>query len=198
MKHLKMVATVATVAMAAFAVIGAGSASATTLEVNGVAKNEAITIVGSLASGTSVVITDTSGAFANTCRVFEISGTAVSPFTASRVTGSGKTLKFGSCTHETVTAHKTGTLIGEHIPGTTNATMFSNGAEVTAPVTLGSSIITVNCKTSMTDIGVLTGTATGHATLQINAVINCGFFLPSAKMQATATVTSPTGVGATA
>jgi hypothetical protein len=196
MKHLKMVATVATVAMAAFAVIGAGSASATTLEVNGVAKNEAITIVGSL--GTSLVIADTSGAFANTCRVFEISGTAVSPFTASSVTGSGKTLKFGNCTHETVTAHKTGTLIGEHIPGTTNATMFSNGAEVTAPVTLGSSIITVNCKTAMTDIGVLTGTATGHATLDINAVINCGFFLPSAKMQGTVTVTSPTGVGATA
>jgi hypothetical protein len=195
MKHLKMFVSVALAAMAAFAAIGAGSASATTLEVGGVPKNQAVTIVGSLTSGTSLTLGLTNGTFANTCSVFEIEGTAVSPFTATRVSGSGKTLKFGSCTTEPVTAHKTGILIGEHIPGTTNATMFSSGAEVTVPSPIG----TLNCKTgSGIHLGILTGTATGHATLHINAVLNCGFLVPSATMQGSVTVTSPTGVGATA
>lgn len=193
MKHLKMMATVAMTAMAASAFVGAGSASATTLEVEGMTKNEAVTIVGSL-SQTSVVLGRTDGSLANTCTEFAIEGTAVSPFTATRVAGSGKTLAFGSCTR-TVTAHKTGTLIGEHIPGTTNATMVSSGAEVT----VGSPFGTLNCKTNEgTHLGSLTGTATGHATLHINAVINCGFLVPSALMQANVTVTSPTGVAASA
>ncbi|HEV2858655.1 MAG TPA: hypothetical protein VGW80_09665 [Solirubrobacterales bacterium] len=197
MKHLKMVVTVAMTAMAAFAVLGGSSASATTLEVGGVPKNEAVTIVGSLASGSSLLLTTTDGFFANTCTVFEIAGTAVSPFTATKVTGSGKTLKFGGCTEEPVTADRTGTLVGEHIAGTTNATMFSVGAQVTTPSPFG----TLTCTTASspgTHLGLLKGSATGHATLYINAVINCGFFLPSAKMAGTATVTSPTGVGATA
>jgi hypothetical protein len=192
MKHVKMVAAIAMTAMAAFAVVGAGSASATTLEVGGVPRNEAVTIVGSLTS--SLLLSATGGGFANTCTVFEIEGTAVSPFTASSVSGSGKTLQFGNCTSEPVTADATGTLEGEHIAGTTNATMRSNGAKVTVPSPFG----TLTCTTSHTDLGVLTGTATGNATLHINAVINCGFFLPSAKMEGTTTVTSPVGVGATA
>lgn len=195
MKNLKVIATVAMTALAAIAFVGVGSASATTLEVGGVTRNEAVTIVGSLASGSSLILATTTGAFANTCTIFEIEGTAVSPFTAARVSGSGKTLKFGSCTTEPVTAHKTGILIGEHISGTTNATMISSGAEVTVPSPIGA----LNCKTGIeTDIGILTGTATGHATLHINAVINCGIFMPSARMQGTVTVTSPTGVGASA
>lgn len=196
MKHLKMVVSVAMTAMAASAIVGSGGASATTLEVGGAPKNEAVTIVGSLKSGTSLNLSTTSGAFANTCTVFEIEGTAVSPFTAAQVSGSGKTLKFGSCTTSPVTAHKTGVLIGEHIPGTTNATMFSSGAQVTVPSPLGG---TLNCVTGeRTHLGTLTGTATGHATLHINAVIHCGFLAPSSTMVGTATVTSPTGVGASA
>jgi hypothetical protein len=195
MKQLKLIATVAMTALAALAVVGVASASATTLEVGGVTKNEAVTIVGSLASSTSMVLSRTDGSLANTCTTFEIEGTAVSPFTGTKVSGSGKTLKFGGCT-EPVTAHKTGTLIGEHIAGTTNATMYSSEAEVTVKTPFGN---TVNCRTGGgTDIGILTGTATGHATLHINAVVNCGFILPSAKMQANVTVTSPTGVGASA
>lgn len=193
MKHLKMIATVAMAAMA-FAVVGAGSASATTLEVEGVTKNESVTIVGSLKEGTSILLSRTDGSIANTCALFEIEGTAVSPFTGTKVSGLGKTLNFGNCTRP-VTAHKTGTLIGEHIPGTTDATMFSSEAEVT----VGSPFGTLNCKTNAgTHIGILTGTATGHATLHINAVVNCGFLVPSAKMESTVTVTSPTGVGASA
>jgi hypothetical protein len=193
MKHLKMIATVAMAAMAV-ALVGAGSASATTLEVGGVTKNEAVTIVGSLQKETRLVLARTDGSLANECAVFAIEGTAVSPFTGTEVAGTGKTLAFGECTRP-VTAHQTGTLIGKHITGTTNATMSSAGAEVT----VGSPFGTLNCKTGAgVDIGVLTGTATGHATLHINAVLNCGFLVPSATMKGTATVTSPTGVGASA
>lgn len=193
MKHLKMIATVAAGAVAAMAFIGAGSASATTLEVGGVTKNEAVTIVGSLASGTSMILKDTFGISQNTCTLFEIEGTAVSPFTGTRVSGSGKTLKFGNCTRP-VTAHKTGTLIGEYIAGTTNAKMFSSGAEVTVASPVG----TILCTTGeATGLGTLTGTATGHATLDVNAVINCSA-IGTAKLEAKVTVTSPTGVGASA
>jgi hypothetical protein len=193
MKHLKMIATVAMTVVAVFAVVGAGSASATTLEVGGVTKNEAVTIVGSLASGTSLILKDTAGFSKNTCTIFEIEGTAVSPFTGTKVSGSGKTLSFGNCTRPVI-AHKTGTLIGEYIAGTTNATMFSSGAEVT----VGSAIGTITCKTGESvHLGTLTGTATGHATLHVNAVIDCGI-IPSAKLEAKVTVTSPTGVGASA
>ncbi|HEY3492447.1 MAG TPA: hypothetical protein VGK43_05815 [Solirubrobacterales bacterium] len=194
MKNLKMVASVAMTAMAAFAFVGAGSASATTLEVGGATKNEAVTIVGSLEKETSLILSRTDGSLANTCTTFEIEGTAVSPFTGASVAGSGKTLAFGNC-ERAVTAHKTGTLIGEHIPGTTNATMSSSGAEVTA----GSPFGTLNCKTgSGTHLGILTGTASGHARLHINAILNCGFLVPSASMKGTVTVTSPTGVAASA
>lgn len=194
MKHVKMIATVAMTVLAVFAVVGAGSASATTLEVGGVTKNEVVTIVGSLQKETSLVLSRTDGSLANTCTVFEIEGTAVSPFTGTRVAGLGKTLQFGNCTRP-VTAHKTGTLIGEHISGTTNATMTSVDAEVT----VGSPFGTLNCKTGAgTHLGTLTGTASGHAELHINAIINCGFLVRSAKMQGSVTVTSPTGVGASA
>lgn len=193
MKHLKLIATAMTV-LAALAVVGVASASATTLEVKGVTKNEAVTIVGSLQKETSMVFSRTDGSLANTCTIFEIEGSAVSPFTGTKVAATGKTLQFGGC-ERPVTAHKTGTLIGEHIAGTTNGTMSSAEAEVTASTPFG----TVNCKTGLgTHLGTVTGTATGHATFHINAVLNCGFLLPSASMKGTATVTSPTGVGASA
>lgn len=194
MKHLKRLATVAMTVLAAFAVVGVGSASATTMEVGGVTKNESVTIVGSLAAGTTVVLSRTDGSLANTCRGFEIEGKTLSPFTGTTVTGSGTTLVFPEC-ERPITAHKTGILHGEHIADTTNATMTSSGAEVT----VGSPFGTLNCKTnSGVDIGVLTGTVSGHATLHFNAVFNCGFLVPSATMKATVTVTSPTGAASSA
>lgn len=193
MKHLKRIATVAMAAMA-FALVVAGSASATTLEVGGVTKNEAITIVGSLQKETRLVLARTDGSLANECSIFEIEGTAVSPFTGTEVVGTGKTLAFEKCARP-ITAHKTGTLIGKHIAGTTNATMTSAEAEVT----VGSPFGTLNCKTGTgTHLGTVTGTPTGHAVFHISAVVNCGFLVPSATMIGTVTVTSPTGVGASA
>ena len=44
---------------------------------------------------------------------------------------------------------------------------------------------TLTCTTSNTDIGTLTGVKEGNATMDINAVLNCGAFLPSAKWEGT-------------
>jgi hypothetical protein len=194
MKHLKMIAAVAMTAMVALVVLGAGSASATTLEVKGVAKNEPVTLVGSMTPGTSAILGRTDGSLANTCTTLEMEGSAVSPFSAPSVTGSGKALAFGNCTRP-VTAHKTGLIHVEHIAGTTNGTVISSGAEIT----VGSPFGTINCRTgAATHLGVVTGTPTGHATLHVNAVINCGFLVPSATLKSAWTITSPTGVGAVA
>ena len=54
----------------------------------------------------------------------------------------------------------------------------------------------MNCKTGEgTAIGNLTGVASGHATMEINATLNCGPHLSSARWTGTYTVTSPTGLG---
>ncbi|HEX6204942.1 MAG TPA: hypothetical protein VFZ29_03950, partial [Solirubrobacterales bacterium] len=81
------------------------------------------------------------------------------------------------------------------IPGTTNGTVFSEEAEIT----VGSPFGTLNCKTNAgVDLGTLTGTKEGHATIDVNAVLNCGFLMPSATLKGTYTVTSPTGLGVSA
>ncbi len=194
MKHLKTIATVAMTALAAFAIVGAGSASATTLEVEGVTKNSSVTLSGSIAPGTSGVLSRTDGSFANTCTGLNLEGSSVSPFTGTTVTGAATAFTFSNC-ERTITTHKAGIIHGEHIPGTTNATVISSGAEVTT----GSPFGTLNCKTaSGVHMGTLTGVATGHATLHVNAVLNCGFLVPSAKIQGTGIVTSPTGLGVSA
>lgn len=202
MKYLKMLGLAAVSAMAMMAVT-AGAASATTLEVGGAAKNEKITISASLKAGTSAVLQTTSGASANTCTKSSVSGTTVSPFTGATVTGPLATLTFEGCEHP-VTVHKMGTLHVQHIAGTTDGTVSSSGAEVTVYTTLFGDY--VNCKTGTgVDIGTLTGvtahqktTGVKHATMDIKAVLNCGFFLPSALWEGTYTVTSPTELGVVA
>lgn len=48
------------------------------------------------------------------------------------------------------------------------------------------------------DLGTLTGVAIGHATLELKAVMNCGFLVPSALWGGTYVITSPTGFGVSA
>jgi hypothetical protein len=78
-----------------------------------------------------------------------------------------------------------GTLSIEAISGTTNGTLRSNGATVTVPSPFG----TLTCTTSNTDIGTLTGTSSFIAVIDVNAVLNCGFFIPSARWEGTYNVT---------
>ena len=191
MKYLKMlgIAAVAAMSFAAFA----ASASATTLEVGGTAKNEKVEITSSLLSGSSTELSRTDGSLANECSESHVNGSTESPYTGSKVTGSISSLSFSSCIRP-VTVHKAGKLYVEHIASTTNGTVSSEEAEVT----VGSPFGTLNCKTSAgVDIGTLTGKKEGNATLDVNAVLNCGFLVPSASWKGTYEVTSPAGLGVT-
>ncbi|HEY5943193.1 MAG TPA: hypothetical protein VIT89_10070 [Solirubrobacterales bacterium] len=187
---------IAAVAAMAFTALGAKSASATTLEVGGVTQNSPVTIDTSLKAGTALVISRTDGSLANECGVSTFKGTT-SVFTGATVTAPLSNWSSSSCVRPR-TFHKTGTLHVEHIAGTTDGTVSSSGAEWTT----GSPFGTLNCKTGGgVDLGTLTGTdgtPSQHAEIDVNAVINCGFLVPSATWKGTYTVTSPTGLGVSA
>ncbi len=192
MKYLKMLG-LASVAAMAFMAFAASTASATTLEINGVTQNGPVTLTAS-AEG-SITLARTDGSFANTCTTSHVHGTTTS-FT-NPVTGPISSLTFENCIRPT-TVHKPGALEVTHIPGTTDGTVFSENAEVTT----GSPFGTLNCKTGdTTHIGVLTGvdgSPSTFATMDISAVLNCGFLVPSATWKGAYTVTSPHNLGVSA
>jgi hypothetical protein len=187
------VAAVAALALMAFA----STASATTLEVKGVAQTEAVKITATLEPETTADLTDTTGFFANRCSISHVVGTTTTPFTAKkseRIGGPIETLTFESCTEdakEKVKVDLPGYLTVAWISGTTNGTVFSDSAEVTTPSPFGK----LNCKTAAagTEIGKLTGKAAGFATMDIEAVLNCGAI--TAKWKGSYNVTSPEGLG---
>lgn len=198
MKKL-VIAAMATMAVAAFA---ASTASATTLEYNGVTRNETLSITASLTPGTSMVMSRTDGSFIKTCTGSHIAAHTVTPFTASgsnEITATIDTLTFTNC-ERPVTVHKPGHLEIGHETGTTHATVTSSGAEITT----GSPFGTLNCKTGTgVDIGTLTGATTPenpspHAEIHINAITNCGFLVPSASWKGTYIVTNLTDFGVSA
>jgi hypothetical protein len=62
-------------------------------------------------------------------------------------------------------------------------------------VTIFGSVVSVTCTTSNTDLGTLTGLATGTAHLSVNASIICGGTLPSIRWTATYALTTSSGAG---
>jgi len=198
MKYLKMLGLAAVAAMALMAF--AGSASATTFEIAGVAQNKSVAIEATLKAGTSAILKDEAKTTTDTCTSSEVKGaTEINEETGTKFTGGvvgGKvsSLTFTNCTH-TTTVIAPGSL---HINWTsgTNGTVKSFGAKVTVVSTFfGASAI---CDTGAgTNIGTFTGVAksTEHATIDINATINCGI-LGNSSWTGTYTVTSPTGLGA--
>ncbi len=189
---LKALGLAAAAAMA-FTAFAASSASATTLEVGGFTQNQAVTIEASLVAGTSTVTSRTDGSLAHTCTQSTIKGSTVSPFTGTTVTAPLSSMTFTNCTRP-FTVHKPGTLHIQHIAGTTDGTVISSETEATKVSIFG----TLTCKTGAgTHIGRLTGTASGHARIHINAVLDCGI-VPSVTWKGTYTVTSPTGLGVSA
>jgi hypothetical protein len=192
MKYLKMLGLAGLAAMALTAFIGAGTASATTLEVGGVTQNSSVSISATLKAGTSAALRDTLGLLANTCTTSEVAGSTESPFSGTTVTGKVSSLKFSNCS-DPVTVHQNGSLHVQHITGTTNGTVSSSGAEVTADGPFGY----LNCRTgSGTHLGTLTGVGSGNATMDVNAIVDCAPI--SARWVATYTVTSPAGLGVSA
>jgi hypothetical protein len=179
----------------------AASASATTLEVNGVTQNSSVSLSASRETGFSATLARTDGSLANTCTTSTVEGTTSSPFTGTKVTAAISSLTFGNCTR-TVTVDKAGQLYVEHIAGTTNGTVFSENAEVTVLTPLFGA--EVNCKTGEgVDIGLITGATTKSnpeplATIDIDAVCNCGFLLPSATWSGKYWLTGPADFGISA
>ena len=192
MKLTKILGVVAVAALALMAF--ASSASATTLAVGGVTKTTAITIESSLKSGTTALLTDTSGFFANTCTVSTVKGQDSTKTTGTVVTGPIETLSWGTvatpCTEGNPTVDTKGSLSVERIGTTTNGTVKSEGAKVTVPSPFG--LLTCTTAAEGTDLGTLTGVASGTATMDINAVLSCGI---TAKWTGTYTVTTPEGLG---
>jgi hypothetical protein len=187
--------------------LGASSASATTLEVGGVAQSKSIEIRAWLEENTSFRMENTSGDVFNTCTSSELRIVTLEPFTASApgakwVGGPVTNLTFGNCTNESVAVDNRGNLSFEWTSGT-NGTVRWSGASITVSSIFGS---TLNCTTNLTHIGTLTGVTKStevnytvkHATLDVNAVLNCGFLMPSARWTGSYTVISPTGFGITA
>jgi hypothetical protein len=194
MSYLKTIVLTAIAAMA-LAVFTAGTASATTLEVNGVAQSGSVTGSWSLEPGSYVLWQLTNGSFGNTCTAAAGSG-KTSTFTAESskpIGGPLSSLSFSSCTNEKVVVDKPGSLSIEWISGTTNGTVRSAGTEVTLPSPIGA----LNCRTGEgVDVGTLTGKATGGtATWDLTAALNCGFLAPSVHVHALVIWTSPTGLG---
>jgi hypothetical protein len=160
--------------------ITAASASATTLELTGVTRNASTAISSELKSGTLSVLSRTDGTLANACDTSLFVGATEGSFTGTRVTGALSDLTFEHCTRPVI-VHKKGQFYIEHASGT-NGTVFSENAEIT----VGTPFAVVNCKTGAgTDIGLLTGVSSGRATIHVNAVLDCGFLLPSASWKAT-------------
>jgi hypothetical protein len=192
MKLTKILGLVAVAALALMAF--ASSASATTLEVKGVKQTGAITIKASLKAGTSLLHTDTVGNFINTCTASTIEGSDSTTTTGAVVSGPISTLSFGTtatpCTDGNPVVHAKGTFSIEWLEGTTNGTVRWHNGKMTTPSGFG----TLTCTTPAagTDIGTLTGVASGNATLDFNAVLNCGI---TTKLTGTYSITSPEGLG---
>lgn len=180
---------VAALALMAFA----GTASATTLEVGGTAKNEAVTWRWSIV-GFVKVWEDTFGSAINSCSVSNVEGTTASPFTGTRVGGPVSKMTFESCTEdatEKVVVDAAGSIEMENISGTTNGTLFSKNLKITTPSPFGK--LTCVTASTGTDIGKVTGVSSGNARVDINAVLNCG--LITARWVPLYEWTSPLGLG---
>ena len=175
-------------------VLGGGTASATTVEIKGVAQNKSVSATATLAAGTSMILKDSAGTTTDTCTSSEIKGFTESPYTAASVKGKVSTMTFKSCTH-TTTVIAPGSLSVVWISGTTNGSLTSSGSEVTVVSTaFGSSAI---CKTGAgTPIGTITGVKEGHATLHVNAKVNCGI-LGTGTLTGTYNGTGSGGLGVT-
>ena len=194
MKHLKMLGLTAMAAVVLMAVAGGSTASATTLEVKGVVQNGPVVIKTSLSAGTSALLKDSAGTTTDTCTETSGEGKTASPYTAVGKTAIGgpiSSMKIGGCSHTTKNIAP-GSLSISWVSGT-DGTVTSSGAEVTTLSTaFGASAV---CKTGTgTDIGLLTGKASGFATIDINGKLSCGI-LGTATWTSSYTVTSPEGLG---
>lgn len=206
MKHLKMfgLAAVAAAAMMAFVGVGTAAAGPTELFVNHVTAGATdntggVTIHATLASGTSAVLSDTSGELADTCKGSTVHGVTHNT-TAERVTGDIEALTWENCNWSTETLNEgdlSVTYVGDvNGDGVNDGTVFGTGSEV--EVEVFGFIPCLYGTEEGTHLGTLTGSTEGHAKMDINAMINklggSGFCPETTRWVASYTVTTPTGL----
>jgi hypothetical protein len=171
----------------------AGTASATTLATKGAATNASEAVKATVAAGASLLMTDTFGTAYNTCSTSTIEWRTTSPFTVAdpgKVAGPVEVVSWSNCTEGNPTVDLKGSLLVQHVVGTTNGTVVSNGTKITMPSLFGN----LTCTTENTDLGTLNGKKEGSATLTINAVVACTV-LGTTRWSGTYTITSPSNLG---
>ena len=190
MKYIKLMGLAALAATALMAFAGTASAAQLTAPAGTVVKT-GTTITASLKAKTSAVLSDTSGFIQNTCTSSTVSGKTTNE-SGTTITGDIETLDFENCNRPTKTLAG-GTL---HIDGT--GTVTGSASEVETETAIG---VCVYGTSTGTHLGTLTnaGSATGHASLVINAVLPLiktviGSCVSDARWKAEYTVTSPVGL----
>jgi hypothetical protein len=188
MKHLKMIA-LAAMALMAFA----GSASATVIKSGTTTLGTGTEIKASVAAGGTARLTTTEGTVLNECTestlVGKTSNTGGAAETVKGTVAAGA-LNWSGC-NSTVDTLEGGELEIHHVAGTTNGTLTAKGFTITVTGPFGSCVFTAGAGT---DMGTLTGSTTGNATMDVNAVVTktSGLCPNSARWVARYTVTSPT------
>jgi hypothetical protein len=166
----------------------ASSASATTVEVGGVKQTGVVSLEWSIE--TVAVWEDTPRYFANSCTASTVAVSDSTRQTGTAVEGPLSTLSWGTtatpCTEGNPTVDAKGSLSFEWISGTTNGTVKSKNAKVTVPSALGS--LTCTTPAEGTDLGTVTGVASGQAKVDVSAAFACGITL---RLTARYVITSP-------
>lgn len=187
----KLIPLISIAAAACMMSIGVGVASATTIEVGGVAQNKTVSITITNTASSTVLFKDTTSVSVATCTGSELFGASQTPFSASSVVIKLAVLSFTGCSH-TLHVLKPGKLSVAWTSGT-NGTLVSSEAEMTVFSTaLGTSFV---CKTGTgTNIGTITGVKTSEAVFDLAAVTECGL-LGSIAWGGSYRVTAPEGLG---
>lgn len=189
MKHLKNFGLAAVTAMILMAFLGANTASATTLEVEGWAQNKSVLISASLSAGHSTTFKHKELGTLDTCTTshLNLSTFAYTP----AVEGTINSFTLWGCSHTTHVL-KNGQFKINWTSGT-NGTVYLSGMEVTmASTALGASLI---CKPILGASGTLTGVSSGNATIDIKATLRCNLWPGDVIWEGTYSVTSPWGLG---
>lgn len=202
MKHLKMLGLLAVAATALLALVGVGTASAhpTELYTGHTTANSGLTLHAVLDTGTTALLTDTSGELADTCKESTVNVKTTGKATEEgEIHGEIETLTWGGCTWTTKTLTN-GSLditdIGDvNGDGQGDGTVTGTASRVTVQVF--GFLDCVYGTGAGTHLGTLTGSTAGHATMDINATVKLqeGAFCPeTTKWVAKYEVTSPTGL----
>jgi hypothetical protein len=178
MKYLKMLGLAAVAAAAMTAILGAGTASATTLcennQTTGCTKHVAneTELDFSLEPETVATLTDSFGIPIVECKASTVKGKTTSTGSSTTtVEGNITSLSFTECTREVhVNTKTTGTLEIHHKAGTDDGTVTSN--DTTVSITNVPFLGTCRYLTNNTDIGTLFGSlGDTDPTFEINALI---------------------------